>query len=51
MVGLLPYFLLPAQLRSAQMPAMYPEPGETAVAFAERVRAAMQERLDTLAAE
>ena len=48
--GMLPYVPLPTKLDTAILPAMTPESGESADAFADRVEAAMQNRLDTLAA-
>ncbi|GAB3221042.1 hypothetical protein [Mycolicibacterium hippocampi] len=49
-VGLLPYLPLPTKLDTAVMPAMMSDTGESAEDFAERVRAAMQARLDVLTA-
>lgn len=48
--GMLPYLPLPAKLQTAVLPAMRPEDGEDAEAFAHRVETAMQARLDDLAA-
>jgi 1-acyl-sn-glycerol-3-phosphate acyltransferase len=48
--GMLPYLPLPAKLSTAVLPAMRPEDGEDAAAFAYRVESTMQARLDDLAA-
>jgi len=48
LVGLLPYIPLPSKLRPRVLPAMRPEPEETAESFAARVEAAMQDALDEL---
>lgn len=48
-VGMVPYFPLPAKLKSALLPAMYAEPDESAADFALRVQAVMQDRLSELA--
>jgi 1-acyl-sn-glycerol-3-phosphate acyltransferase len=48
--GILPYLPLPAKLSTAVLPAMRPEDGEDAAAFAYRVESTMQARLDDLAA-
>lgn len=50
MAGMLPYLPLPARLSTVVLPAMRPEDGEDAAAFARRVERAMQARLDDLAA-
>lgn len=49
-VGLLPYLPLPTKLDTAVMPAMMSDSGEAAEDFAQRVRAAMQARIDALTA-
>ena len=49
-VGLLPYLPLPSKLVTAVLPGMLSGDGESAEDFAERVRGAMQNRLDTLTA-
>ncbi|HSP36740.1 MAG TPA: 1-acyl-sn-glycerol-3-phosphate acyltransferase [Frankiaceae bacterium] len=48
LVGLLPYLPLPAKLRSRVLPSMWPDPGESAVLFANRVEATMQSAMDGL---
>ncbi|MDQ1632544.1 MAG: hypothetical protein QOC80_2516 [Frankiaceae bacterium] len=48
LVGLLPYLPLPAKLRSRVLPAMEPDEGESAAAFAVRVEAAMQSAMGEL---
>jgi 1-acyl-sn-glycerol-3-phosphate acyltransferase len=47
-VGMLPYLALPTKLQTAVLPAMYPDPDESAEKFARRVEVAMQTRLDEL---
>ncbi|WP_348731744.1 lysophospholipid acyltransferase family protein [uncultured Mycolicibacterium sp.] len=49
-VGLLPYLPLPSKLVTAVLPGMLSGDDEAAEDFAERVREAMQDRLDTLTA-
>lgn len=49
-VGLLPYLPLPSKLVTAVLPEMLSGDDESAEDFAERVREAMQNRLDTLTA-
>lgn len=49
-VGLLPYLPLPTKLVTAVMPELIADTGESAEDFAERVRAAMQDRLDAMTA-
>lgn len=49
-VGLLPYIPLPSKLVTAVLPAITPRANESPAALAERVREAMQTRLDTLTA-
>ena len=49
-VGLLPYLPLPSKLVTAVLPGMLSGDDEAAEDFAERVRGAMQNRLDTLTA-
>lgn len=49
-VGLLPYLPLPTKLVTAVMPAMLSAADESAEDFAERVREAMQDRIDALTA-
>jgi len=44
-VGLLPYLPLPTKMTTALLPALRPEPNETAPELAARVEAAMQDRL------
>lgn len=46
--GLLPYLPLPTKLVTAVMPEMVPEADESPEELAERVRQAMQARLDIL---
>lgn len=46
--GMLPYFPLPSKLVTAVLPAMRPDDGEEAEAFARRIESAMQHRLDQL---
>ncbi len=50
LVGMLPYAPLPTKLETAVLPAMRPEEGESAAAFAARIEAAMQTRMDELTA-
>jgi 1-acyl-sn-glycerol-3-phosphate acyltransferase len=50
LAGLAPYLPLPSKLVTAVLPAMYPEDGEDVAAFAGRVEAAMQQRMDELVA-
>ncbi|CAM3987016.1 1-acyl-sn-glycerol-3-phosphate acyltransferase [Smaragdicoccus niigatensis] len=47
--ALLPYVPLPVQIRTAVLPAMYAEEGETPESFAARIEHAMQARMDGLA--
>ncbi len=46
--GFLPYLPLPTKLDTTVLPPMRPREGEPAEAFAERVRTAMQERMDRM---
>ncbi len=48
LVGLLPYFPLPAKLTTSVLPAMTPKKGEKSEDFAARVHAAMQTELTAL---
>lgn len=48
---MLPYVALPTKLQTAVLPAMYPDPDESAEEFAHRVETAMQTRLDGLVAD
>lgn len=49
--GMLPYTAAPAKLSSAVLPAMTPQPGESAEDFAQRIQTAMQSRMDDLVAD
>lgn len=49
-VGLLPYIPLPTKLVTAVMPAIVPDANESPEDLADRVRRAMQDRLDALTA-
>lgn len=49
--ALLPYVPFRVKITTAVLPAMYPEEGETHDAFAARIEAAMQTRMDRLVAD
>jgi 1-acyl-sn-glycerol-3-phosphate acyltransferase len=51
LVGLLPYLALPTKLHSRVLPALEPEPGDSAEDYGDRVETTMQQALSDLTAD